>query len=419
MSDFAKQQCHSTGDTLLSYYTLADSLAQRHSGLSGEQLAQRMERDLKAALLLHDGVVMRATSALRSTHTAQLLLGNRDLLRSGLVRPEVREGEPPLAEQIRGYRFAPGLTWRDRVPLAEALDDAARPFSVDAPVLSDARSNHLIRRLFALMLSTDANRRVLKDSVRWDDMGAFFEMMFTNPPVERLQFMPHLRALFRSRREAERFYIATYVSCGAHYLRANPVWAGPVRPSHGSSLWALTSVSDIDRVLPAARLADRFDLRPFVEARAAVKRSREAAGGALGVLGAMGVPLPDLDALSLEAVLELREGDAAKRVRLGLARLLRDPEPKESSTLNAISALRDGEALALGHARKVKRVRSIVLSILGFVPYIGVVGSGASLVEAGLDSDSGLAASQKAPLHVLSMSIQRRALAERRKLLKD
>src|SRR5262245_26736920 len=104
------------------YFTLAEPHLYRHCPQKAEALTLMLERNLKASLLLHDAVTIRATAALRSDRISRILLSCPELLRTGVVRPEIRRADAPLCDQLRTMRFGSAQR-KDRIPIARALDE--------------------------------------------------------------------------------------------------------------------------------------------------------------------------------------------------------------------------------------------------------------------------------------------------------
>lgn len=155
------------------YFTFADKITQDRMGeRTNEDKLLRVERNLKAALLINESVVFRAYSVVESVITQTIIHNNIGLLGNGLLVPEFREGNEVLRKQVDRYlpRSTPKAARQKSIEMAEFLDGLKTKIEVDAEKLSKSRSECLALLLFRLVLSPN---EYLKSNVNPDESGAY------------------------------------------------------------------------------------------------------------------------------------------------------------------------------------------------------------------------------------------------------
>ena len=226
----------------------------------------RVERNLKASLLINESLILRAYSVLESNITEAVLTENINLLETGLIIPEYRLGSEILLKEVDKH-LASGSSKKTilrKKGTAEILDSLKTKSEVDGDALSQSRSFCLALLLFRLVLTPN---KFLKRGTTTTDLLPLFEHLFHKGIPPRKTYIKEIKRLFVNPSDAVNLVQSVYFGVGAQFNGANPVWSQEINPHKCRTLdiWlktlpVLTTISQQDLVF-----AKRFGITDFLE----------------------------------------------------------------------------------------------------------------------------------------------------------
>lgn len=210
--------------SFLDFYSI-DHIQRLVGSDAPEIIASGLRAKLKAAVLLYDQVIFRATvvfpAGQKVPYAGNLLAEAEELLAHGALVPEFRAGDEPLAKQLRDHPDRFSLTTRGAkvwLKTAEAIDGAKSKHEPDAVALSKARSAQLIEHLFRQWCFR-GEIEILKPKVTLDRLESLFSLlMYPTPPDRKKTILPLVSQLYRTPYHANLLVQNIYFGMGA--LRA-------------------------------------------------------------------------------------------------------------------------------------------------------------------------------------------------------
>lgn len=364
------------------YFTPADLLSQNRMEeryVAGRM--RRLERNLKAAALLQDQIVFRATAAIKSNLTAKLIAGAARLLQEGILVPEVRLGETPLAQQL------PRELSKKRGAVAELIDNAKQKEAVEARSLADKRSFQLMYHLFRLKLFQGENfvkTPYLKSGVSWLQLESLFAKL-TNEQgiVDRGEFIDDVKALFKRSAIGTHLVQSIYFNIGAAETGANPIWSREISPNQHLELWQYPQ-PELDALRgESLRLAQQYRIAAFLEERAEWFTEVADLVQPDEIIQRLNIPLTDLDELSWEEILELRGSKPAAQLREALGVIASSvQEANFAAAFNQkVNALFAEELKKRESRNAAMQTLDFAFNVLGMLPFLGNVFSLASMAK--------------------------------------
>jgi transcriptional regulator with AAA-type ATPase domain len=379
------------------YFALGDPFCQkeiaddyRRRGYPQAEIAKRVEHEvrygLKAAALLHERVIVRATAALTSDVTARVLWEAQPLLEQGVIVPEFRSDEADLRRQIADL---PGvarseLRASDNLYSTMELLDGARRAGIELPgtKLSLDRSRLLMQHLFRQKALEDRlPEPYLRREVEWEDLDQIFDLLSSRRPVNRAEFVDRLKTMYVIPSRAFLLVQLIYFGVGAGFAKANPYLPKLMDPA--VRLWAYPELRPDD--LPAAvrALADKYDvLRPAEQAPSASITAGVRPDQLADVLLLSELIIADL---SFREIAALREHNVGLMTRRTIAELQRESEGSaacaEQCRRKLYEAMLAERRLFAGRERRLKSATRIsadsrLLQLAGETVCIGSVAAG-------------------------------------------
>lgn len=266
MNSRPPQKCYFT---LLDYDSISESVSRaRRAGSDAARVKSKLKAGLRAklqaAVLLHDEVIFRATAVLTSPRlpiARELIHDARVLIDSGVLVPEVRGGDEPLAKQLRDrpaqFELDAGEV-KEFLPLAEVIDGAPKKHEPDAVVLSNERSLQLIDHLFQLYCHRRQINFLKNRSLSCAELERLFSLLLESRPVARNEFRDKCKLLYKvtDKARAERLIQTIYYGVGALTARADAFL--PEQLNHPGGLYPETNLDGLPK--RTRKLADKFGI---------------------------------------------------------------------------------------------------------------------------------------------------------------
>jgi hypothetical protein len=358
-----------------------------------ELVDSSLDQNLKAAALLHEEVVFRGTAPLSSAkgpgqNARKLLTNAKLLLEQGVLVPEVRADDKPLAEQLsKPERFGlDSQEARQCKAIAELIDAAPTKHEADAVGLSQARSTQLADHLFRQHYLRDQLRQpYLESNVSHDDLDSLFSILFSKEPVDRSAFVERCKVMYRNKSHATLLVQTIYFGMGAIMAEANPIFPNHMSLSKG--LWSYPELELAPLPTEARKLADKYGIAERLELP---KISQAVAPK--NVLNIMGIPPEVLDLLDWKDIMRIRQKGETKSMRKkvwDLCRSSADPAARATAVDAVNHWTRKLAEAVLGEMPRTDRVANFqtVLDAAGLaVGMLPVAGTVISLV--GLSTDA-------------------------------
>jgi hypothetical protein len=351
--------------------------------LINEQIDLMLERNLKAASMLHEQVVFRATALLSPSdggrqHARHVITEAKALLEKGALVPEVRAGDEPLTGQLCNSTYF-GLDSEEAkecMPLAEIIDGAKNRHEANAHVLSRARSAQLIDHVFRQWYFRDTfEEPYLKAAISYDDLDELFSILLSSQPVDRSIFYDKCCQMYQNSNHGTLLLQTIYFAMGALAAEANPIFPNHLTPSE--TLWKYPDLELGVLKGEALTLADTYGITE----RLALPRVSEAVSPEK-VLNVVGIHPDVLDRLNWNDVLYLRERAETINVRDKIWNLCQsgDQTANESATMQAIQEWSGklteevlGERARLQRVANFQLVNNALGILVGMVPVVGTI----------------------------------------------
>ncbi len=218
---------------------------------------------LKAAALVQEQVIFRASAVLKSDLSAQILREARELVEHGILVPEFRSDETSISKLLREQPQAFNRDSRSACAvfdLAELLDSKREPsIEVAGTNLSQSRSQVLIDHLFRQKALADLlSEPYLKGEVSWADLGQLFELLNSHRPVDRREFIERVQHFYTVPSRAVLLVQLVYFGLGAARVRANPYLPQLLEPT--TRLWIYPKIKVGALPYEASTVAERYGI---------------------------------------------------------------------------------------------------------------------------------------------------------------
>jgi hypothetical protein len=356
---------------------LAQEGYQRHA--TDERIDRALEQNLKAAAMLHEQVVFRATALFSHIdgprhHARDLIDGAKTLVEKGALVPEVRADDELLTKQLsKPERFGlDSQKAKECVPFAEIVDNAPTKHEADASGLSHARSAQLADHIFRQWhFKEKLAEPYLKPSVSIHDLNALFSILFSDEPVDRSTFVGRCRGMYQNPIHATLLIQTIYFAMGALAAEANPIFPEHLAPSE--TLWNYPELDLSDLSPDARKLSDKYG----ISERLALPKISEAVNPK-NVLNIIGIDPNLLDKLNWNEIMLIRQRPETAQMREKLWTFCYSQRETGAGEA-AINAVRTWSSkLAeemLSERERTKKVADVqtVNSVLGLIPGVGTV----------------------------------------------
>jgi len=324
-----------------SYITLADPYGQEimkqdflkrgyAEDLIPKEMKKLLEQNLKAAAILQDEIVFRASAVLKSKTTNSVIKEAGILIEKGILIPEVRRNDESLEKQLNQNPSIFGLSRgdiREAMPIAEILDNAKNKIAVDAPALSLSRSYMLIDHLFRQKIfEARLASPYLKRNVAWSQLEQIFDILCSDSPVDRSLFIDKIKNIYRRPIQAELLIQDIYFGLGASIIKANPIWTNHLAPTAG--LWKYPKLKLKDLKGAVLKIANRFGVSTRLEEIGEIASQISAPVRPDKMASIAGINSFVLDNLSWHEIVELRE----KRESIKFRKVISQIKPDEQTS---------------------------------------------------------------------------------------
>jgi len=355
--------------TTNSYFTFADKLTQDRMGdRTIADKRKRIERNLKASLLINEGVIFRAYSAIESDITESILSDNKVLIDNGIIIPEYRMGSEVLSKEIDKHlsKNTSRKNYMRKMATAEMLDSIKSKREVDAEKLSQSRSFCLALLLYRLALNPNEH---FKAATTTNDLMPVFEKLFNKGIPPRNFYLDDIKRLFKKQNDAINLVQSVYFGVGAHYTQANPVWTNEINPHKHENLKIWLSKQPDLKVISKENLlvAQKFGITDFLEEN---KNDIEYLNDVLTVnqiseriVSNLRITDSDLDDLAFTDILELRKTKQFENFSEYVSKNISDRD-YGVERMNLEKQKRTFE--------KREKAVEVTCTVLGFIPLVGI-----------------------------------------------
>jgi hypothetical protein len=194
-------------------FTHADPFQQQQLNISYKDL----ERSLKNAILLFGKVTLPGSSILKSDLTYKLVSNAGDLLKQGLIVPDLREEYTTFGNYLEKNKtsFRNSTVGKER---AAFLDKYTKNIiSFPATKISDHLENNLISSLFYLKLNGNL-------TIKWSDFSDFIDFIKKPGISDRKVFLEYLNKIAVPNKIVLSATQALYHTLGTFITNSNPIW---------------------------------------------------------------------------------------------------------------------------------------------------------------------------------------------------
>ncbi|HYE55722.1 MAG TPA: hypothetical protein VD996_12805 [Chitinophagaceae bacterium] len=176
-----------------------------------------VERSLKNAVLLFGRITLPGSSVLKSDLTYQLLQNARELLKQGLIVPDIRDTYRSFGNYVEDNKDSlKNVTdAKERAAFLDSNTQNVIPFT--ALAASDFLENNLASALFYLKLNGDLN-------VKWSDFTAFVDSIRKPQVSDRNTLLEKLNGIASPNRIVLSTTQAIYHTLGAFVTESHPIW---------------------------------------------------------------------------------------------------------------------------------------------------------------------------------------------------
>lgn len=194
-------------------FTHADQFQQRQLNLSYIDI----ERSLKNTILLFGKVTLPGSSVLKSDATYKAVLNAKDLLKKGLIVPDLRDEYKSFGDYVERNK----KHFRNRRLIQERasfLDKNTKNIiTFPAYQISNCLENNLISALFYLKLNNQLR-------ITWSDFSSFVTLIKRAGVSDRAIFLKKLDEIAKPKRIVLSTTQALYHTLGAFITGSHPIW---------------------------------------------------------------------------------------------------------------------------------------------------------------------------------------------------